>query len=1010
MARFGIFVLIILLNASQGAFSQNYQFLQYRVGDGLKTDIIKSIEQDSLGFIWIGSDEGLMQYNGNRFIHYANATQSQFVKNLLKLRNGRLLVLNDLGLNEIINQVDTVIFRQILPGTRSPTDSSIWYPKSIFEDSKGNLWIGEPQSVVKYNFKKIQRIAFGPEHNSSSFIRSFNFVELPDGKILISGFNGSFFLYDNTTDSLEYLKTNDFRGEINHMVFWNRTVYFVCNNGFYKVTSIDDGLVETEQILKDLNLSYLLPISETELMVNSFNNSTFIYHPDETFSRLPFKLTVVNQSFNSDDGNIWLSTEKGVILLKPEIFNKIKTESENIYVESIAMKADGSEIYFCSKEHLRMYKTGEERAKMFDIRLRGYFLSLQLSHDLLWASNATNLLLYKTSGELVSTWNFSDQGRFIFDLALDKNDKIWFTQEACKGLKNIDKQGHVRIYNENAGLPEEITVVKTDQKGIYAGSNSEKSYLYFKSFDDSVFHNMSKPVTFERQGNLHVIDIALENDTIWLATSIGLCRQIGESLEKLHLEPRFDDMLVKTIRYQKNTPYVWFSNAYGLIQYNIKTSEYNIYDESHGLPSNTINTRGLIIRDDVIWVGTASGLAYSHFNFLNLKKTPKPYIVRFSADNKIYKPSDLSKIMLPANPYLEMAVSSPAYPSKKIRYQYKLNNRSDQWIDFQDDHLVTFSKLNSGSYNLSIRAKKIDNYDWSDANNYKFKIKKAFYETWYFKLSVLLVGIFLIIITRFITSRLLRKRQLGLEKLVMKRTMELAKANENLVARNQELDQFVYSTSHDLSAPLKSIRGLINIASYETRIDTLKTLLLRMNDSVMKLEKFIKDVISYSRNARLELKHGPIPLKELVQEVLDYLSNLDRFDQIKFNIDIDENVIIGSDETRIKIILNNLISNAVKFQKIDPDHDPEITISYLNHNQQHILVVKDNGQGIPSAYSDKIFEMFYRANVSSDGSGLGLYILRETVFKLGGEVDVHSEEGKGSEFIVRFPDHVQTDI
>jgi ligand-binding sensor domain-containing protein len=136
---FGLFGL-----SSQAA---DYQFLQYRVENGLQTDIIKCIEQDSLGFIWIGSDEGVMQYNGNRFMHYPNASSSPFIKDFLKLRNGRLLVLHDLGLNEIINQVDTVIFKQILPGTRMPTDSSIWYAKSLFEDSQGNIWISEPQSV-----------------------------------------------------------------------------------------------------------------------------------------------------------------------------------------------------------------------------------------------------------------------------------------------------------------------------------------------------------------------------------------------------------------------------------------------------------------------------------------------------------------------------------------------------------------------------------------------------------------------------------------------------------------------------------------------------------------------------------------------------------------------------------------------------------------------------------------------------------------------------------------------
>jgi signal transduction histidine kinase len=176
-----------------------------------------------------------------------------------------------------------------------------------------------------------------------------------------------------------------------------------------------------------------------------------------------------------------------------------------------------------------------------------------------------------------------------------------------------------------------------------------------------------------------------------------------------------------------------------------------------------------------------------------------------------------------------------------------------------------------------------------------------------------------------------------------------------------------------------------------------------MNDSVFKLEKFIREVISYSRNARLEIKAEPIRLHSMVLEILDHISNLEHFDKIKFSLDIDDHTIIHSDETRIKIILNNLISNAVKFQRFEEVDIPKVGISYRGENGMHEIRVWDNGQGIPPEFVDKIFNMFYRANVSSDGSGLGLYILKETVHKLNGEIKVKSEEGAGSEFIISLP-------
>ncbi len=290
---------------------------------------------------------------------------------------------------------------------------------------------------------------------------------------------------------------------------------------------------------------------------------------------------------------------------------------------------------------------------------------------MLFASNMSTINLYDLNGEIRKTWDFSGDGRFIFDLNLAKNGNLWFTQEASNGLKRIDTKGNVDYFGKENGLNEELTIVRTNEKGIYAGSNKSSSYLYFKPYKDSIFQNISNPIHFKYQGDLRIEDLAFDEDTVWMATSNGLLKYTKEGVEKILLYKRFDDLLIRTIKHVKGSPYLWYSNAYGLIQYNILTKEYNIYDETHGLPSNSISARGLII-DDRIWIGTASGVAYSDYNFNNLEPTPKPFVVEFYADNKNYKPSNYDVIQIPPTPYTEIVVSSPAYPSNKIRYQYRL--------------------------------------------------------------------------------------------------------------------------------------------------------------------------------------------------------------------------------------------------------------------------------------------------------------------------------------------------
>ncbi|NJN26044.1 MAG: hypothetical protein HC819_08765 [Cyclobacteriaceae bacterium] len=397
------FLLCIMPGYSHGT---GFQFLQYRVENGLKTDIIKTVDEDSLGFIWIGSDQGLMQYNGHSFINYPQASKSPFIKDLIKLRDGRLLVLDDLGLNEIVNLLDTAIFKEILPGTRVPTDTSLWYPKSIFEDSQGNLWIGEPQSVVRYDGNKIDRIEFGPRFNSSSFVRSFCFEEWSPGKILISSYNGDFFYYDNTNGSIEFLSKKLAFGEINHMIKWNGHLYIASNTGLYKIQNIREGQLEVHQLLDIDNISYLLPINDSELLINTFSTSAYIYRPDAKYEQIPYSLTVSNQSFRSKEGNIWLSTEKGLIMLKPQIFEKIPSDNENIYIESVALDTTQDKVYFSSKEHLRTYTHGDEASRIVDVKRNGYFLSIQWHQRQLWSSNASEIYLYNLQNQIISSWDF----------------------------------------------------------------------------------------------------------------------------------------------------------------------------------------------------------------------------------------------------------------------------------------------------------------------------------------------------------------------------------------------------------------------------------------------------------------------------------------------------------------------------------------------------------------------------------------------------------------------------
>lgn len=230
--------------------------------------------------------------------------------------------------------------------------------------------------------------------------------------------------------------------------------------------------------------------------------------------------------------------------------------------------------------------------------------------------------------------------------------------------------------------------------------------------------------------------------------------------------------------------------------------------------------------------------------------------------------------------------------------------------------------------------------------------------------------------------------------------------NQNLELKetNQELDRFVYSVSHDLSAPLKSILGLVNISKLNNDPEEHKLYFSKIEISVIKLDEFIKEVLDYARNKRLESIREQFRLEDLCTEILESLKHMDGYQ----NIDVDLSNIklpqIETDKTRLRIILNNLLTNSIKYQKRLPEHRTYIRISSRKNTSAFIIEIEDNGEGIRPEVQKNIFNMFYRGHEKSKGSGLGLYIAREAAERINGTIAVKSVYGVGSTFTLEIKD------
>lgn len=225
--------------------------------------------------------------------------------------------------------------------------------------------------------------------------------------------------------------------------------------------------------------------------------------------------------------------------------------------------------------------------------------------------------------------------------------------------------------------------------------------------------------------------------------------------------------------------------------------------------------------------------------------------------------------------------------------------------------------------------------------------------------------------------------------------------NELLGKTNQELDYFVYSVSHDLRAPLSSILGLTTIYPMSKNQQEKDEIVKMISNRAHVLDEFIREVLDYSRNARLEIKFRPMLLWEVVDEVLGGLSHMDGLSTMEVKVNIPSDLTVVSDRERLKVVLSNLLTNAVKYR--DRSKASFIVVRAKQADGFWTIEVEDNGIGIREEHLSRVFEMFYKAHDTSLGTGLGLYIANEAIQRLKGSLEVSSTYGEGSIFRIRIP-------
>lgn len=232
-----------------------------------------------------------------------------------------------------------------------------------------------------------------------------------------------------------------------------------------------------------------------------------------------------------------------------------------------------------------------------------------------------------------------------------------------------------------------------------------------------------------------------------------------------------------------------------------------------------------------------------------------------------------------------------------------------------------------------------------------------------------------------------------------KAKIDLRNKITELEKTNDELNRFIYSISHELRAPLVSVIGIINLVKMEGLYESSGEYWNLIETCSNKLDYYIQKTLQYYKNTKNIPDHSEIDFAQLISELIELHNYADR--DTNFNVKIKQDTKFVGDAFRIEVILSNLISNAIKYQKTnEPNKTVNIEIEVKAH--EALIYINDNGMGILKEHLEKIFTQFFKSKMHH-GSGLGLFIVKEALNKIRGTISVSSNIEDGTTFKITIP-------
>ena len=779
-------LLSIFFNTPISTFAQ-WQKVSYNELDGLQNGLVKATCSDSLGFVWLATDEGLIRFDGMNFTQIVEGLPSKYVKNVFTTSKGKTLATTDMGLVLVNTTPSAPNIEVLIKGDNYASDTLMWFPKSIFESLDGKIWVCDNHAIYKLgkDFMPINRYQFSERDLPTNFQRSFAILEDPVLGIYAFSEAGYFYKYNSRKDAFEEVSLLSTNERVNHAFFSKGKVVVATQSGVFELILNKSGNeILSRKLIIPIAASYISNYKDDEWIVGTWSEGVYtvsLRNNEYKVKKMDFiKQKVISSVFIDASMNIWLSTDNGVLYLKEQYFNDPFKNHTNGYIQSIIQDedkvifSDGLNVYFCD------YVTNELLNKWTIPRQYGVILRMLRIEDEYWFStNLGDFLVYSMDGELLRRVECSQYGGAIYDIAYSPEHGLWYLQDHS-GLYNLHRMKYPSSYDRSKGVEGKINALKIIDGELYLGGNTDESYFYKFNSRTQKFENLSKPVALTRNISIGVNDFLSDGKNFYFATNFGMAKFSNDSLVQCKIDNLELGEVKGVIQDYRDSHVFWLTNSMGLVRVE-GWKNFLVFDEISGLPSKTMSYRGLLL-DKVgeMWVGTASGLGVSKKK-VTIKATPTPIFTTIRNSNFDFDVLDRPEIS--KSSYIDFEFASLSYPGNLI--QYKIRYNDGHWKDLGWTNKFIVSGLKTGKYTLELKAKQTGEYHWSEPARFYFVVSERWYRTWYGILgsfSVFFGGIF--IIFKLYDEKNQHDKEI-LEKLVSERTEEVKQKNK--ILSNREL-------------------------------------------------------------------------------------------------------------------------------------------------------------------------------------------------------------------------------